>query len=445
MSRTPSRRQFIQHTAAGVVGATLAARGTNVGAQGANDRIRIGIVGFSERLKDALLPALLQLAPTMNVAVTAVADIWSLRREEGAQWITEKTGKRPLIARNTDELYDKRAVDAVVIATADFQHALHGIEAMKAGCDLYVEKPLANRMSDARTFLDTARETKKIVQVGTQRRSSAAMQNVREYLKTGEFGPLVAADIARNVNQPGRWRRPEAVKSLRQEDTDWKRYLMGRTKDAWDPHKYLEFRLFWPYSSGIPDQWLVHDIDALQFATGLSHPRSVVAQGGVYAWPDGRQNADTMSAVLEYVYPGTNAAFQVIFSSRMGNSADSREMYYSKGGSLDTRTGEVTANGGLQERYAKEAGLPSLTVKPRKLLEAAPKGPAEVAAANTGADASVVAHFRNWIDCMRSRSAPVADAQAAYDHSVAVCMTIEAMHTGRRITFDPQRRDVLTN
>jgi predicted dehydrogenase len=444
MSRTPSRRQFIQHTAAGVVGASIATRG-NVGAQGANDRIRIGIVGFSERLKDALLPALLQLAPSMNVAVTAVADIWSLRREEGAQWIGEKFGKRPEIARNTDELYDKRSVDAVIIATADFQHALHAIEAMKAGCDLYVEKPLANRMSDARQFLDTARETKKIVQVGTQRRSSVVMQRVRDYLKSGAFGPLVAVDIARNVNQPGRWRRPEVVKTLRQEDTDWQRFLMGRTKDAFDPHKYLEFRLFWPYSSGIPDQWLVHDIDALQFATGLPHPRSVVAQGGVYAWPDGRQNADTMTAVLEYVYPGSNnSAFQVIFSSRMGNSADSREMYYSKGGSLDTRTGNVTADGGLQERYAKDAGLSSVAVKPRKLLEAAPTGPAEVAAANTGADASVVAHFRNWIECLRSRSAPVADPQAAYDHSVAVCMTIEAMHTGRRVTFDPQRRDVLT-
>jgi predicted dehydrogenase len=181
----------------------------------------------------------------------------------------------------------------------------------------------------------------------------------------------------------------------------------------------------------------VHDIDALQFATGLTHPQSVMATGGVYLWRDGRLNADTMTAVFEYGDPGTEGpVFQVNFSSRMNNSAGSREMYYSNGGSLDARTGEVTDDGGLQARYAKAAGLETRAVKPRKLREDAAAG---AAAASTVADSSVVAHFRNWIECMRSRTAPVADAQAAYDHSVALCMAIEALHSGRRVTFDRQR------
>jgi predicted dehydrogenase len=437
MARTPSRRHFIQQTAAGLVGATLV-NPRNTGAQGANDRIRVGVVGFSDRLKGALLPAILELAPKMNVSITALADIWSLRREEGEKFITDKTGQRPRVFRNTDELYDSRSVDAVIIATADFQHALHGIEAMRAGVDAYVEKPLANRMVDARTFLDIARETKRIVQMGTQRRSSGTTQGIREYLRAGEFGPIVAVDIARNVNQPDRWRRPEVVKRLRQEDTDWSRYLMGRTKDAWDPRKYLEFRLFWPYSSGIPDQWLVHDIDALQFATGIAHPRSVVANGGVYTWRDGRQNADTMTAVFEYG-DGNGGTFQATFASRMTNSADSREVYYSNGGSLDVRTGEVTDEGGLSDRYAKAAGRTARRVTGRKLQDS------RAAGADGAADSSVVAHFRNWIECMRSRTPTIADAQAGYDHSIAVCMAIEALHSGRKVTFDAQRRDVTTD
>ena len=89
-------------------------------------------------------------------------------------------------------------------------------------------------------------------------------------------------------NPTGRWRRPQLVKEIRQEDTDWDRYLMNRREDgkkaAWDPRKYLEFRLFWPYSSGIPDQWLVHQMNTVHWFTGLPRPRSVVANGGIYQW-----------------------------------------------------------------------------------------------------------------------------------------------------------------
>ena len=103
-----------------------------------------------------------------------------------------------------------------------------------------------------------------------------------------------------NVNQPGRWRRPDVVPLLKEEDTDWKRYSLGRNMGAFDARKYLEFRLFWPFSSGIPDQWLVHQIDTVHWFTGLPHPRSCVANGGIYLWKDGRTNWDTMTAVFDY-------------------------------------------------------------------------------------------------------------------------------------------------
>ena len=104
-----------------------------------------------------------------------------------------------------------------------------------------------------------------------------------------------------NVNQPGRWRvYPNKVKDIKESDVDWKRYLMNRPYQKWDPRKYLEYRLFWPLSSGIPGQWMAHQIDTVHWFSDLEHPRSVAANGGIYLWKDGRTNFDTMTAVFDY-------------------------------------------------------------------------------------------------------------------------------------------------
>ena len=448
MSRSePTRRDFVkQATAAAVGSAVLSSASSYARILGANDRLRVGVVGFSERGMDALLPAFLELSGSHNCELVAVSDIWSLRREEGVAWIKEQSGRAPAAVRNNDELYARNDVDAVIISTADFQHAPHAVEAMEAGRDVYVEKPLANRMEDARRFLDTAERTKRIVQVGTQRRSSPLVNRIREYLATGEFGELVAVEIASNANQPDRWRRPELVKKLRAGDTDWTRWLNGRTDEPFDARKYVEFRLFWPYSSGLPGQWMVHPIDALHYMTGHTRPRNVVANGGIYSWHDGRENPDTITVVFEYgPTTGGKDGFQVTYTSRMGNSAGRRELYYSNRGTLDANEGEVTPDGGLTERYAKRAGVKTNLVGARSLKkpDAAPAS-REIAPTRTGANPTVVAHMRNWIESIRSRTAPVADARAGYDHAVALCMTIAALQTGRKVAFDETGRDVST-
>ena len=161
-------------------------------------------------------------------------------------------------------------------------------EAVEAGRDAYVEKPTAHTMADARRILAAVKKSGKIVQVGTQRRSTPAYMKAAEYIKSGQFGDIVMVEMTWNVNQPGRWRRPDVVPLLKEEDTDWKRYSLGRNLGPFDARKYLEFRLFWPFSSGIPDQWLVHQIDTVHWFTGLPHPRSCVANGGIYLWKDGR-------------------------------------------------------------------------------------------------------------------------------------------------------------
>jgi predicted dehydrogenase len=437
-----TRRDFLKVTSAGAAGLAVSSASSYAQIVGANDRVRVGVVGFSDRFRGALLPSFGQLAGALNFEMTAVCDIWSRRRDEGVAQIEKVTGKRPVAVRNTDELWARKDVDAVFIATADFQHALHGVEAVRAGRDAYIEKPLANTMADARAIRKAVQDTKRIVQIGSQRRSSPKYQAAREFIQSGQFGDIVMAEMTWNVNQPGRWRRPEVVPLLKEQDTDWKRYLLNRPFEPFDPRKYLEFRLFWPYSSGIPDQWLCHQIDTVHWFTGLPHPRSVVANGGIYTWKDGRRNWDTASFVFDYGPLDDPAkGFQVLYSSRQTNEAGGvKELYYSNGGMLNLDTGKVTPEGGLRQRYAAEMHMPQNLLPEKTLVE---RAAAAETAANTGADDMTLANVRNWMECVRSRKTPNAHIDAGYSHSVALCMTIAAMHTGQKATFDEARQEVV--
>lgn len=437
-----SRREFIRIAGVGAAGLALAGPASSQSRiRGANDRVRVGIVGFSDRTKDALIPSFVKHAAELNFELVAVSDIWRRRREEGAAFIEKATGRRPALCRNNDELYDRDDVDAVIIATADFQHAQHGIEAMRAGRDAYIEKPLANTMADARAIRAAVKESRRIVQIGTQRRSSAKYREAYEFIRSGDFGDVVMAEMTWNVNQPGRWRRPQLVAALREEDTDWTRFLVNRPRVPFDARKHLEYRLFWPYSSGIPDQWMVHQIDTVHWFTQLPRPRSVVANGGIYLWKDGRTNFDTMTAVFDYgPLDDPSQGFQVVYSSRMTNQAgDVKELYFSNGGTLNLDTGEITPDGGLIERHAKAMNMPPNLLGKRTLAGTASR---TETAASTGVDRDTSENVRNWMECVRSRRTPNADIEAGYSHSVALCMTIAALQTGQRITFDDHRQDV---
>jgi predicted dehydrogenase len=442
-----NRREFLKSSSAALA-ATAVAGMTSWSAKsyaaivGSNDRVRVGIIGCGDRMKEGDLPAFQQSARDMNFQIVAVSDIWSRRREEGAAFIEKLCGNPVDQVRNNDELYSRKDVDAVIIATADFQHAYHGTEAVNAGRDAYVEKPTAHTMADARMFRAAVHKSGKIVQIGTQRRSTPAYMKAAEYIKSGKFGDIVMVEMSWNVNQPGRWRRPDVVPLLKQEDTDWKRYSLGRNMGAFDARKYLEFRLFWPFSSGIPDQWLVHQIDTVHWFTGLPHPRSCVANGGIYLWKDGRTNWDTMTSVFDYgPLDDLTKGFQVQYTSRFTNSAGGvKELYYSNGGMIDMDKQTVTPTGGLTARSASEMKMPpnlltgfSLTDKVETLNTDA----------NTHGDPQTAANMRNWMECVRSRKTPNASIEAGYSHSIALCMNVAAIQTGQKVTFDEKTQQVM--
>ncbi len=443
-----TRRDFIKQSATATAGVYLGALGFSAKSYGnilgSNDRVRVGVVGFSDRFRSSLLPAFLNHHKELNFDIVAVSDIWKRRRDEGKDHLQNKFNHDITAFKNNEELYDSKSVDAVIISTADFQHALHAIEAVKGNCDAYVEKPFAETMEDNRNALKAIKESKKIIQIGSQRRSGANYQTAAEFIHAGKFGPITMVELTWNVNQPGRWRRPELVALLKEEDTDWNRFLLNRPFEKFDARKHLEYRLFWPYSSGMPGQWMSHQIDTVHWFSGLSHPRSVVANGGVYYWKDGRKNWDTTTAVFEYGPSNdSTSGFQVTFSSRMHNGTEQpTEIYFSNGGELNLITNKVTPKGGLTEQFSKPMNMqPNLLPE----VDISTNASKVIASANTGGDPLTSNHMLNWMQCVRSRKETTAPVEAGYNHAVAVIMTNAAARTGAKVFFNEKDQEVLAD
>lgn len=445
---TIKRRDFIKNSVK--AGAGILATGMTMSAKsygniiGANDRVRVGAIGFSDRFRGAHLPCFMNHYKELNFDLVAVSDIWSKRRNEGVALLKDKMGHDIVGCRNNEELYSLKDIDAVFVATSDFQHALHAIEAVKAGCDAYVEKPFAETMEDNRAALKAIKATDRIIQIGSQRRSGENYMAADRFIKDGKFGDITMVELTWNVNQPGRWRRPDLVAQLKESDTDWKRFILNRPYENFDARKYLEYRLFWPYSSGLPGQWMSHQIDTVHWFSGLKHPRSVVANGGVYVWKDGRKNWDTLTAVFEYgPSDDTSKNFQVTFSSRQHNGDENpAEIYYSNGGELNLITNKVSSKGGLTNRMASAMGMKENLLAPYDLADESVK---VVASANTGGDALTSAHVRNWMECIRSRKETNAPVEVGYYHSIANIMTTAASRTGSKATFDEATQEVMVN
>ena len=431
------RRDFAK-----IAGAAALA-GPSLNVLGANDRVRVACVGYSDRFRGSLLPTFMAAQKELNFDLVAVADLWKKRLYGNAKPELEKKLGHAIDTYESDiALYEKaRDIDAVIISTADFQHAQHATHAVNAGKDAYCEKPMAEDMYSANMLKDAVDAKRKagfapgaVVQIGSQRRSGTAYHAAKDYIQSGKFGNISFIDLCWNVNQPRRWRRSEKlVESLKREDIDWNMWLLDRdpAKYAFDPRKYLEFRLFWPFSSGIPGQWMCHQIDTVAWFTGLNYPRKAVASGGTYAWNDGRQSYDTFTTILEYgVDNNPGKGFQAVFQSRQTNAARGNvEKYYSPNGTIDLIKGVVT-NEGVEGAKPHEEKLTSNYQK------------AETAA-NTGGDPLTSAHMRNWMECVRNHKDPNAPVEAGYWHTVSLIMANAAMRTGLVGTFDPVKREVL--
>ncbi len=420
------RRSFLNRGAAALAGTALSYSRI----YGANQRIALGHIGVGSRGSE-----LAGIAPPLNDkptgAMTAVCDLWRVNRERAAARAAQAYGRPPRAFPYFEDLLALKDVDAVIVSTPDFAHSPILKLAAEAGKDAYCEKPMGNVLAEARAARDAVLARNLIVQVGAQHRSEPYQIAARDLIRTGALGEVSKYEIVWNYHGP-RWRGRPEVQQLREEDTDWRRWLLAKPYRPFDPRVYLEFRLYREFSSGIADQWMSHAIDLAHFFLDDPFPRSVVAHGGVFAWPDGRENPDTFQALLEYP-----KGFLVSYSTSFGNDADSSTRIMGKKATLVNIGGEGSQRWKLVEEKGTHEDNPFIRRAESWVTLPGKTEPGLPFIGDT--DAS---HMTNWFDCLRSRRQPNATVRHGFAHSVAVIMAARAYREGRKLYWDPASESI---
>ncbi len=431
-----NRRDFLQKTA--VVAAGSAA--LNSGALsyeriiGANDRISLGHIGVGVRGSE-LQGMAAELKTSKNVEMTAVCDLWTGNLDRAVAQNLKYYGRAPRAYRHAEEMLAAGNVDAIFISTPEHAHSLQLKMVAEAGKDAYCEKPMGNVLAEVKAARDAVLSRKHlVVQVGTQHRSEPYQLRVRDLIKDGALGDVSKYEIAWNYHGP-RWRGRPEVKQIREQDTDWRAWLMNKPYRPFDPQLYFEYRLYRDFSSGISDQWLSHGIDLCNFFMGESFPDSVVANGGVFAWHDGRENPDTFQALLTY-----KKGFLVSYATSFGNDAPGYTRIMGKKATLFNTGGEGSPRWEIVDEvgnHEQDDNIDEKRTRKDVLL------PGDKTLAPMGIGDEDLSHMTNWFDCLRSRREPNATVRDGFAHSVACIMATDAYHSGKKMYWDPKAEQIL--
>jgi predicted dehydrogenase len=423
-----NRRTFLGKSAA-VIAASAVIPGTALSYEnivGSNDRILLGHAGIGSRGGDLDLIAS-KLQSSHNVQMAAVCDLWKGNREKAAATNAGYYGRTPRTAAHIEELLAMKDIDGGLISTPDHSHATLLKMAVEAGKDVYVEKPMGNVLAEVQAARDAVVQSKSVVQVGTQHRSEPYQRAAYDVVQSGALGDVSKVEIEWNYHGP-RWRGRPQVKEIREQDTDWNKWLLTKPARPFDPQLYFEFRLYKEFSSGIPDQWMSHAIDTVHWFMQDSFPKSAVAHGGVLAWHDGRENADTFQTLLEYP-----KGFLVSYSTSFGNDAPSFTRYMGKKATLINIGGEGSPRYQVIEEKGTHEDDADIDQKRRSKFLLLP-GQTELPP--MGIDDLSLEHMGNWFDCMRSLQQPNASVHAGFAHSVACIMAAKSYWAGRKLYWD---------
>jgi predicted dehydrogenase len=438
---TLSRRQFIAAAAGVTAGAILPSTACSYARiRGANDRIQIGMIGCGARA-EGLLRMVGMSRKDGNLQLRSVCDLWSGNRDKMRAHVKDQLGDDAAAYKYSEDLLADPEVDAVIVATADHQHARLLAEVVSAGKDCYCEKPMANTLADAKLARDGVRASGRIVQMGSQWVSCPYHLAAREVVRSGKLGKITQIEQSWNYNGP-RWHVPKRaeVAAIREEDTDWDRWLMGRPARPFDPVVYFEFRLFEAFSGGITDQWYSHGSGLAHFFLDRFIPDDTVANGGIFAWHDVRENPDTIAVASTFRDEGVLYKYGSCYANRYGSTTIIRGTH----GTLYAVGGE----GSPQWWYAPEtySGWGSNVVfgdedapevKPEPVL---PAGVTEIPPTSQSDDSKY--HMDDWVRGMRTRTPCNGSIETGFAHSVAVVMANRSYREGRKMFWDREHEEI---
>ncbi len=408
-----TRRTFVKTgaVAAGVVAGLAPAR-----AQGANDRVRMAVIGVGNRGGQDINAIL----PHKDAQIVAICDVYQPYLD---QW-QEKLGPDVQAYQDFRKVLERDDIDAVTVATPDHWHAYMTIEACKAGKDVYVEKPLAYTIHEGRRMVDVARESGRVVQVGTQRRSSPMYAELGERIRGGEFGHITVSKAFRlsNMYPNGMGKAPNSDPPP---DLDWDMWLGPRPERPFNediaPYKFR----WWKAYSSQTTNWGVHYFDLLRWLVGDEAPTSICAMGGVYAVDDDRTIPDTMTSIFEFP-----AGRLIQFGQYEASSTAAIP-------------GEIELRGTLGTIYGSSKGYKVTPERPGQFQEwERPFEPIEVKSSDPD---HTQAHMRNFLDCVKSRNRPNADVAIGHVSTTIAHLGNISLWTRSRLEWDAENERITNN
>jgi predicted dehydrogenase len=413
MPSTPlSRRHFVQSIAA-AGGASLLSARSHAAVLGANDRIRIGIIGAGGMATNHMR-ALVKMREAENLEIVNVCDIYQNRLDKAVQL----TGGTPV--KEYRRVFDNKDIDYVLIATPEHWHYQMANDALDAGKHVYVEKPMTQNIAQAVKLNAKVKATGRKLQVGVQGMSDESYAVAYEHVKAGELGNIVLAQIDYSRNYTGDfWAGadyPIDDDAKPGVNLDWQAWLGPAPKRPWDPERYFRWRRYWDYSGGIASDLFIHRATRLLKALNLSFPEYVVATGGKFEYKDSlAEIPDTFNVLADY--PG-GPTMQLI--SSMGNDTGVDHLIRGHHATLQfTRTG--------------------FTIKPQKQYE---KDMQPITYEKKGAE-DLTLHHRNLQAAIRENQPLHCDSELGL-HGVVVCdMAVESFRKRQYLKWDDKKQEAV--
>lgn len=261
-------------------------------AQASKDSVRLGFIGSGIRGKQ-LIDEFMAVPGAKGIAV---ADLYDGCRQRAK----EQLGDGIQAVREYRAVLDNKDVDAVVIATPDHWHEKIVLDALSAGKHVYVEKPMTWSLKEGPRIIDAAKKSGKVLQVGSQAKTSALTAKAKEIIASGALGKVNMIRMANHRNSAeGAWQYP-VPPDASEKTIDWPTWLGKAAKRPFDPKVVFQWRRFWDFSGGVAADLFVHQFTQMHELMGVKAPLSAVSQGGTYKWKDGRTVPDVMNSLLEY-------------------------------------------------------------------------------------------------------------------------------------------------
>ncbi len=400
------RREFLKQAAAGAA-IGLAMPASRV--LGANDRVRLGIIGPGARGQELMREFL--KAP--NAEFVAAADVYTRRHDEAKRLA-------PGIQTFNDHrrLLDLKDVDAVLVATPLHCHARHFLDVLAAGKDLYCEKTMTWSIPEAEACLEAARKSKRVVGIGLQHQSSGELVDAKTWLKDGIVGKITSVESWMGRNTPrgkGQWVR-QVPADCTAANVQWDAFLNGRSRRPFDGNQFINWRLFWEFSGGNVTENMVHQVAWIMRALDLPLPTAAYMSGGVFSEKDGREVPDTIAVTLDF--PGDLViTWQSTFSNK----------HYGLGDRILGSHGSIERLQGVTDMVSGRSHS-SLRYYPEKDNRA--DGVA-LEGQSKGTD-----HYANFVECVRSRKQPNASVEIGYRSAVVGHMANMSYRQKQRVTLE---------